>query len=59
MKDFVSYIAPVVGMLVIVGCDVSFCSINYPAYNAYNLVLITVYNLLAVMAIWSLLMTMC
>ena len=59
MKDFQSYLAPVLGIGVLIACDISFCSINYPAFKTYNLLIISVYNLLAFMAVWSLLMTMC
>jgi len=60
MKDCTSYVAPLVGLVVLVTCDYQFWLINYTgSYNYLNLPLLLIYNLLCLMAVWSLLMTMC
>jgi hypothetical protein len=59
MKDCQSYIAPFVGIAIVIACDYSFCTINYAdEFHWIDLALIVVYNILAVMAVWSLMMTL-
>jgi hypothetical protein len=59
MKDCTSYVAPLVGLAVLITCDYQFWSINNTGtLNYLNIPLLLIYNLICLMAIFSLLMTM-
>lgn len=67
MKDFYSYVFPVLGLTVLYVCDAIFIWVNYfkvkdntrKPGDIGDLVLIACYNILVLMATWSLLMAMC
>ena len=57
MKNYKNY-APIIGILVILYCDSAF-TIFFLTDNWYDILLVAVYNLLAFMSLWSLMMAMC
>ena len=63
MKDWLTYIAPVVRLTVLVYCDFVFTLVNYfnrdPKDIIYNLLMVVVYNVLVVMSVWCLMAAMC